>query len=36
MNKYLTAFHKARESKDPLFAVIRGIVECVWMPTFVM
>ncbi|RIA98997.1 hypothetical protein C1645_556914 [Glomus cerebriforme] len=36
MDKYLTAFHKTRHSKDPLFAITRGIVECVWMPTFVI
>ncbi|RGB38548.1 hypothetical protein C1646_755610 [Rhizophagus diaphanus] len=35
MDKYLMAFHKTRHNKDPLFAIMRGIVECVWMPTFV-
>ncbi|GBB91940.1 hypothetical protein RclHR1_01940017 [Rhizophagus clarus] len=35
MDKYLTAFHKTRHNKDPLFAMMRGIVECVWMPIFV-
>lgn len=36
MDKYSTAFHKTRHSKNPLFAIIRGIVECVWMPTSVI
>ena len=36
MDKYLTAFHKTRDSKNPLFSIVRGIVESVWMPTFVM
>ncbi|CAG8564261.1 16185_t:CDS:10, partial [Funneliformis mosseae] len=36
MDKYSTAFYKTRHSKDPFFATIRGIIECVWIPTFVI
>ncbi|CAG8485107.1 8331_t:CDS:10 [Cetraspora pellucida] len=27
---------KTRHRQDPLFAVFRGIVECLWMPTFII
>ncbi|CAG8527718.1 11496_t:CDS:10, partial [Cetraspora pellucida] len=29
-------FDKTRHFQDPLFAVFRGIVECLWMPTFII
>ncbi|CAG8823445.1 21677_t:CDS:2, partial [Dentiscutata erythropus] len=35
MESISEVFDKTRHRKDPFFAVFRGIVECLWMPTFI-
>ncbi|CAG8687718.1 26067_t:CDS:2, partial [Racocetra persica] len=36
MDSISDVFDKTRHRQDPLFAVFRGIVECLWMPTFII
>ncbi|KAF0392136.1 mcm domain-containing protein 2 [Gigaspora margarita] len=36
MESIAEVFDRTRHRKDPFFAVFRGIVECLWMPTFII
>ncbi|CAG8571262.1 38436_t:CDS:10 [Gigaspora margarita] len=36
MESIAEVFDRTRHRKDPFFAVVRGIVECLWMPTFII
>ncbi|RHZ75570.1 hypothetical protein Glove_212g135 [Diversispora epigaea] len=36
METISNAFHKSRNFKNSIFIILKGVVECIWMPTFII